>query len=177
MTGARLRSTRSAWPCAGQAVTHSPQPGAALATMTGVDDRPLIQNRSGEQRMQTECAGHLGDRRQQGSSPVRAETLVSGSEASRARPGGVARKPVTLSLTLKESRQLQNSLERQLKAIRSSLAFWKHEMAIGQKPPFDIAAKAYEAELIQRLFLELFDANKAIQNSETAYNTAKNPEK
>lgn len=171
MTGARLRSTRSAWPCAGQAVTHSPQPGAALATMSGVDDRPLIQNRSGEQRRQAERG------RQQGSLPVRAETLVSGSEASRARPGGVARKPVTLSLTLKESRQLQNSLERQLKAIRSSLAFWKHEMAIGQKPPFDIAAKAYEAELIQRLFLELFDANKAIQNAETAYNTAKNPEK
>lgn len=171
MTGARLRSTRSAWPCAGQAVTHSPQPGAALAPVSGVDDRPLIQNRSGEQRRQAERG------RQQGSSPVRAETLVSGSEASRARPGGVARKPVTLSLTLKESRQLQNSLERQLKAIRSSLAFWKHEMAVGQKPPFDIAAKAYEAELIQRLFLELFDANKAIQNAETAYNTAKNPEK
>lgn len=171
MTGARLRSTRSAWPCAGQAVTHSPQSGAALASVSGVDDRPLIQNRSGEQRRQAERG------RQQGSLPVRAETLVSGSEASRARPGGVARKPVTLSLTLKESRQLQNSLERQLKAIRSSLAFWKHEMAIGQKPPFDIAAKAYEAELIQRLFLELFDANKAIQNAETAYNTAKNPEK
>lgn len=171
MTGARLRSTRSAWPCAGQAVSHSPQPGAALAPMSGVDDRPLIQNRSGEQRRQAERG------RQQGSSPVRAETLVSGSEASRARPGGVARKSVVLSLTAKESRQLQNSLERQLKAIRSSLAFWKHEMAFGQKPPFDLAAKAYEAELIQRLYLELFDANKAIKKSETAYKAAKNPEK
>lgn len=171
MTGARLRSTRSAWPCAGQAVSHSPQPGAALAPVSGVDDRPLIQNRSGEQRRQAERG------RQQGSSPVRAETLVSGSEASRARPGGVARKPVVLSLTAKESRQLQNSLERQLKAIRSSLTFWKHEMAFGQKPPFDMASKAYEAELIQRLYLELFDANKAIQNAEMAYNTAKNPEK
>lgn len=171
MTGARLRSTRSAWPCAGQAVTHSPQPGAALAPVSGVDYRPLIQNRSGEQRGQAERG------RQQGSLPVRAETLVSGSEASRARPGGVARKPVLLSLTAKEARQLQNSLERQLKAIRSSLTFWKHEMAFGQKPPFDMASKAYEAELIQRLYLELFDANKAIKKSETAYKAAKNPEK
>jgi hypothetical protein len=50
-------------------------------------------------------------------------------------------------------------------------------MAFGQKPPFDMAAKAYEAELIQRLYLELFDANKAIKKSETAYKAAKNPEK
>lgn len=172
MTGARLRSTRSAWPCAGHGLAHRPQKRATLGTVSRVDDhRPLSPSWSCEQLRQAERG------RQQGSLPVRAETLVSGSEASRARPGGVARKPVTLSLTLKESRQLQNSLERQLKAIRSSLAFWKHEMAIGQKPPFDMAAKAYEAELIQRLFLELFDANKAIKNSETAYNTAKNPEK
>lgn len=171
MTGARLRSTRSAWPCAGQAVPHSPQKGATTVAVPRVDDRPLIQSPSCEQRRQAERG------RQQGSLPVRAETLVSVSEASRARPGGVARKPVLLSLTAKESRQLQNSLERQLKAIRSSLAFWKHEMAFGQKPPFDMAAKAYEAELIQRLYLELFDANKAIKKSETAYKAAKNPEK
>jgi len=107
--------------------------------------------------------------RQQGSSPVRADTLVSGSEASRARPGGVA-----LHLTNKEARQLKKSLECQLKAIRSSLAFWKHETAnYGTNPPFNMAAKLYEAELIQRLFLELFDITKTNTQYETAYKTAK----
>lgn len=172
MTGARLRSTRSAWPCAGQGLAHSPQKRATPGTVTRADDpRPLIQSPSCEQLRQAERG------RQQGSSPVRAETLVSGSEASRARPEGVARKPVTLSLTAKEARQLQISLERQLKAICSSLTFWKHEIAnYGTQPPFHMDGKLYEAELIQRLYLELFDANKAIKNAKTAYKTAKNSE-
>ncbi|GHD52492.1 hypothetical protein [Marinobacter persicus] len=107
--------------------------------------------------------------RQQGLSPVRAVTSVTGSEASKARPEGVA-----LYLTNKEARQLQRSLERQLKAIRSSLAFWKHETAnYGTQPPFHLAAKLKEAELIQRVYLGLFDVNKANSETETAYKTAK----
>ena len=164
MTGARLRSTASAaWPCAGQGLAHSPHKRAAPVTVTRVDDRPLSLSPSGEQLRQAERG------RQQGSSPVRAVTLVTGSEASRARPGGVA-----LRLTNKEARQLKKSLECQLKAIRSSLAFWKHETAnYGTKPPFNMAAKLYEAELIQRLYLELFDVTKANTQYEKAYKTAK----
>ena len=56
--------------------------------MTGEDARPLIPNH--EQRQQAERAGHPSDRRRQGSSPVRVDTLVSRSVASRARPEGVA---------------------------------------------------------------------------------------
>ncbi|GAB5477931.1 MAG: hypothetical protein Marn2KO_13980 [Marinobacter nauticus] len=52
--------------------------------MPGEDARPLIPNH--EQRRQTECG------RRQGSSPVRVDTLVSRSAASRARPEGVANK-------------------------------------------------------------------------------------
>jgi hypothetical protein len=107
--------------------------------------------------------------RQQGLSPVRAVTSVTGSAASKARPEGVA-----LYLTNKEARQLQRSLERQLKAIRSSLAFWKHETSnCGTEPPFSMAAKLYEAELIRRLYLELFDVTKKNSQYETAYKTAK----
>jgi hypothetical protein len=169
MTTARLRSTRRAWPCSGQGFAHSPQNGSALASVPGVDDRPLIPSRSSEHTRQAERAGHASDRRQQGSSPGRAATSVAGSEATRARPGGVA-----LTLTRREANQLKNSLERQLKAIRSSLAFWKHETAnCGTEPPFNMAAKLYEAELIQRLYLELFDITKTNTHYEKAYKTAK----
>jgi len=131
-------------------LAHSPRNGAAPVTVTRVDDRPLSPSPSGEQSEQAERA------RQQGSSPVRAETLVSGSVATRARPGGVA-----LHLTNREAQQLKKSLELQLKAIRSSLAFWKHEIANYQTQlPFSLESKQYEAELIQRLYLELFDATK-----------------
>jgi hypothetical protein len=106
--------------------------------------------------------------RQQGLSPVRAVTSVTGSEASKARPEGVA-----LYLTNKEARQLQRSLERQLKAIRSSLAFWKHEIAnFDTEPPFNLKAKLYEADVIQRLFMELHDITKNQAKHETAYKTA-----
>lgn len=163
MTGARLRSTRSAWPCPGQGLAHSPQKRAAPVTVARVDDRPLIQSPSGEHSEQAERA------RQKGSSPVRAETSVSGSVATRARPGGIA-----IELTLKEAQQLQKSLERQLKAICSSLAFWKHETALcGTEPPFNMAAKHYEAELIKRLYLGLYDTTKTMQQNETAYKAAK----
>jgi hypothetical protein len=50
--------------------------------MPGEDARPLIL--SHEHMRQTECG------RRQGSSPVRVDTLVSRSAASRARPEGVA---------------------------------------------------------------------------------------
>gem|GEM_PF-3309793 len=56
--------------------------------MPGEDARPLIPNH--EQRQQAERAGHTSDRRRQGSLPVRVDTLVSRSAASRARPEGVA---------------------------------------------------------------------------------------
>ncbi len=103
---------------------------------------------------------------------------VARSKASRARPEGVTQRPIALQLNKREARQLQNSLERQLKAISSSLSFWKHETAFtGQNPPFDMASKLYEAQLIKRLYLELFDINKAIKHSETAYKTAKDSEK
>jgi len=169
MSTARLRSTRRAWPCSGQGFAHSPQNGSVLASLTGVDDRPLIPSRSSEHARQAERAGNASDRRQQGSSPGRAATSVAGSEATRARPGGVA-----LTLTRREANQLKNSLERQLKAIRSSLAFWKHEIAnFDTEPPFNLKAKLYEAEVIQRLFMELHDKTKTHTQYEKAYKTAK----
>lgn len=82
MTGARLRSTRSAWPCPGQGLAHSPQKRAAPVTVARADDRPLIQSPSGEHSEQAERA------RQHGLSPVRAVTSVTGSAASKARPEG-----------------------------------------------------------------------------------------
>src|SRR5690554_5611507 len=177
MTGARLRSTRSAWPCAGRGLSHSPQKGAALVTVPRVGDpRPLSQSRSCEHRRQAERAGQRPE--VTGIVTRQGRNGVTGSEASRARPEGVTQPRITLELTKRESRQLQNSLERQLKAIRSSLGFWRHETAnFGTEPPFDMASKLYEAELIQRLYFELFDANRAIKNAETAYKTAKYTEK
>ncbi|MGM0953776.1 MAG: hypothetical protein ACQEW7_12455 [Pseudomonadota bacterium] len=161
MTTARLRSTRRAWPCSGQGFAHSPQNGSALASLTGVDDRPLIPNRSCEHQRNAGQAPSPSEARQPGPSA----TVVAGT----AQPGGVA-----VYLNRREARQLAKSLERQLKAIRSSLAFWKHETAnCGTQPPFNMAAKLYEAELIQRLYLELFDITKTNTQYEKAYKTAK----
>lgn len=176
MTGARLRSTRSAWPCAGRGLSHSPQKGAALVTVPRVGDpRPLSQSRSCEHRRQAERAGQRPE--VTGIVTRQGRNGVTGSEASRARPEGVTQPRITLELTKREARQLQESLERQLKAISSSIAFWKHELSYtGQNAPFDMAAKLYEADLIKRLYLELFDANKAMKLNETAYKTAKDSE-
>lgn len=176
MTGARLRSTRSAWPCAGRGLSHSPQKGAALVTVPRVGDpRPLSQSRSCEHRRQAERAGQRPE--VTGIVTRQGRNGVTGSEASRARPEGVTQPKITLELTKREARQLQESLERQLKAISSSIAFWKHELSYtGQNAPFDMAAKLYEADLIKRLYLELFDANKAMKLNETAYKTAKDSE-
>lgn len=176
MTGARLRSTRSAWPCAGRGLSHSPQKGAALVSVPRVGDpRPLSQSRSCEHRRQAERAGQRPE--VTGIVTRQGRNGVTGSEASRARPEGVTQPKITLELTKREARQLQESLERQLKAISSSIAFWKHELSYtGQNAPFDMAAKLYEADLIKRLYLELFDANKAMKLNETAYKTAKDSE-
>lgn len=176
MTGARLRSTRSAWPCAGHGLSHSPQKGAALVTVPRVGDpRPLSQSRSCEHRRQAERAGQRPE--VTGIVTRQGRNGVTGSEASRARPEGVTQPRITLELTKREARQLQESLERQLKAISSSIAFWKHELSYtGQNAPFDMAAKLYEADLIKRLYLELFDANKAMKLNETAYKMAKDSE-
>lgn len=176
MTGARLRSTRSAWPCAGHGLSHSPQKGAALVTVPRVGDpRPLSQSRSCEHRRQAERAGQRPE--VTGIVTRQGRNGVTGSEASRARPEGVTQPRITLELTKQEARQLQKSLERQLKAIQSSLSFWKHETAnYGTQPPFYMAGKLYEADLIKRLYLELFDANKAMKLNETAYKTAKDSE-
>lgn len=176
MTGARLRSTRSAWPCAGHGLSHSPQKGAALVSVPRVGDpRPLSQSRSCEHRRQAERAGQRPE--VTGIVTRQGRNGVTGSEASRARPEGVTQPRITLELTKREARQLQESLERQLKAISSSIAFWKHELSYtGQNAPFDMAAKLYEADLIKRLYLELFDANKAMKLNETAYKTAKDSE-
>ena len=176
MTGARLRSTRSAWPCAGRGLSHSPQKGAALVAVPRVGDpRPLSQSRSCEHRRQAERAGQRPE--VTGIVTRQGRNGVTGSEASRARPEGVTQPKITLELTKREARQLQESLERQLKAISSSIAFWKHELSYtGQNAPFDMAAKLYEADLIKRLYLELFDANKAMKLNETAYKTAKDSE-
>ena len=113
--------------------------------MTGEGARPLIQ--SCEQMRQAERG------RRQGSLPVRVATLVARSEASRARPEGVA-----LDLTDEETDFLRRVLERHLKAARSSLAFWKHEMANhGAKPPFNLDERARESEFVLRLYLALHD--------------------
>ena len=139
------------------------------------DPRPLSQSRSCEHRRQAERAGQRPE--VTGIVTRQGRNGVTGSEASRARPEGVTQPKITLELTKREARQLQESLERQLKAISSSIAFWKHELSYtGQNAPFDMAAKLYEADLIKRLYLELFDANKAMKLNETAYKTAKDSE-
>jgi hypothetical protein len=83
-------------------------------TVTGVDDRPLIQSRSCEQRQQAERAGQSP--KVTGIVTRKGGNGVTRSEASRARPEGVTQ-PVTLHMTKREARQLQNSLERQLKEL------------------------------------------------------------
>lgn len=136
------------------------------------DPRPLSQSRSCELRRQAERAGQRPE--VTGIVTRQGRNGVTGSGASRARPEGVTQLKITLELNKQEARQLQKSLERQLKAISSSIAFWKHELSYtGQNAPFDMAAKLYEADLIKRLYLELFDANKAMKLNETAYKTAK----
>ena len=145
MTRASLRQHGgAAWACPGQAVPHSPRNGAV--TMTGEGARPLIQSR--EQMRQAERG------RRQGPLPVRAETPSgSGRAATRARPGGVA-----LDLTEEETEFLLRVLERHLKAARSSLAFWKHEMVNhGVNPPFNLDERARESEFVLRLYLALHD--------------------
>ncbi|XKH01808.1 hypothetical protein LG325_03270 [Marinobacter nauticus] len=161
MTTARLRSTRRAWPCSGQDLAHRPQNRSALASMSGVDDRPLIPNRSCEHQ------------RNEGQVPSQSEARRPGPPAT-AVAGAAHTGGATVHLTRREAQQLTKSLERQLKAIRSSLAFWKHEISCFQtQPPFSLEAKEFEAELIQRLFLELYDITKTNAKHETAYKTAK----
>lgn len=89
MSAARLaRSARAKGPLALWRSVSGPQCASRVVRMSGEDARPLIPNH--EQRRQTECAGHPSDRRRQGSLPVRVATLVARSNASRARPEGVA---------------------------------------------------------------------------------------
>lgn len=167
MTGARLRSTRSAWPCAGQDLAHSPRNRAAVATMTGVDDRPLIPSRRSEHKRQTECG------RQEGSLPGRAATLGAGSNATRARTAGVA-----INVTDSEALILQRLFQRHMIALNQSVTFWRKELAFGQKPAFELSYREKEAELMQRLYLALFDVNKQNPklNKANAYKSAKNLE-
>jgi len=163
MISARLRSTRSAWPCTDQAVPHVA--GKRAETVSRGENPPLIP--SCEQSRQAERG------RQQGSSPVRAATVVAGSIATRACPGRVA-----LNITDTESLMLQRLLERQLTAISQSVAFWKREIAFGQEPTFSIALREQEAVLIKRLYFGLFDINKSNPKlvKTNAYKTAKNAE-
>lgn len=146
MTGARLRSMRSTWPCAGQAVPHSSRNRAV--TMTGEDARPLILS----------CE-HLasGARQATGSLPVRAGTLGPAREASRAVPSGVA-----LQLTEQESLMMKRILQRHLQAIQQSISFWKHQYRnSGFKPSFDLGDREKESALVQRLYLDLHQYTKA----------------
>ena len=163
MTGARLRSTRSAWPCAGHALTHSPQERAE--TLTRGENPPLIPSR--EHKRQAERG------RQPGSSPVRAATLGAGSKATRAHPGGVA-----LEVSYSEALMLQRLFERHMIALNSSVTFWRKELAFGHSPTFELSYREREAELMQRLYLALFDVNKQNPklNKANAYKLAKNAE-
>src|SRR5690554_5979893 len=105
MTGARLRSTRSAWPCAGQDVPHVARNRAETLTRGEVFFLIL----SCEQSRQAERG------RQPGSSSVRAATLGAGSKATRAYPGGVA-----INITDSEALVLQRLFERHMIALNSS---------------------------------------------------------
>ncbi len=83
MTAARLaRSARAAGPLALWRALAGPQCARRVVRMSGEDGRPLIPNH--EHRRQAERG------RRQGSLPVRVATLVARSNASRARPEGVA---------------------------------------------------------------------------------------
>ena len=83
MTVTRLaRSARAAGPLALWRALAGPQCASGVVRMTGEDARPLIPNH--EHRRQAERG------RRQGSLPVRVATLVARSNASRARPEGVA---------------------------------------------------------------------------------------
>ena len=160
MSGARLRSTAPPLGLAPVGPCRTVRFGSA--GMTGGVAPLLIPSQ--EHRQQAERG------RQQGSSPVRAGTLGPGSVATRARPGGVA-----LELTEEQARLLQRLLGRHLKAARSSLAFWKRELAFGHQPAFDLDTRQIEADFIQALYMSLFDFNKT-KTQTNAYKTAKTAE-
>jgi hypothetical protein len=63
-------------------------------------------------------------------------------------------------------------------ALNQSVTFWRKELAFGQKPAFELSYREQEAELMQRLYLALFDVNKQNPklNKANAYKTAKNAE-
>ena len=95
--------------------------------------------------------------RREGSSPVRAVTLVTGSEATRARPEGHA-----LQLSAEDADRLKTILARHLRAIQSSISFWQHEQRNhGSQLMFDLDERKQESALIHRLYLELHDQTKA----------------
>lgn len=155
MTGARLRSTAAPHGLAPVGPCHTVRMGSARVT----DGAAPLLIPSQEHRQQAERAGSEGDRRQQGLLPVRAATLGAGSEASKARPEGVA-----LSLSYEDADRLKVVLSRHLKAIRKSVAFWEHEHKTTlTELQFDLEERKREAELIQRVYLELFDVSKEVQ--------------
>lgn len=141
MITARLRGTRSAWPCSDHVLAHSPQKRAE--TLTRGEIPPLIPSR--EHKQQAERA------RQQGSLPGRAATLVAVNEVSRACPVGVA-----LRLNHLESLILERVLKLHLKALTYNL----ENLAQCQVKP-DLAIRGKESEIVQRLYDLLKDVNKS----------------